>query len=325
MRYSLEILCNLCIHHINRRTILDNAGIEAIVALHTDVDPHVRETSVQIIEHLEDVTPPEVLTRVKQQIGIDKMVKLASNDDPMVRAVAAETIGEEVWRNPKLQNKATSSGGIEALLGIVSNKTEAIESLLPALWSLRNIIHDSPDAKSIFETNKGVHITLQALSRSLTGCFLDQSEKIFEGCLILLSTAILGNDKNARRLLVLGLEIIMDIAEEKLSDTLGADMHVRRGLLSESVISLAKSILQMLGPYNYVVCRNCQRKQQLKGTHCYNCGCTLLVDVSHKKGLEHMAPGMIMSASVPSLKSSTGKAASTQEKRQTTFNRATEK
>ena len=300
MRYSLEILCNLCIHHINRRKILDNAGIEAIVSLHTDVDPNIRETSIQVIEHLEDVTPPEVLSRVKQQIGIDQMVQLASSSDALVRAVAAESIGEEVWRNPKLQKKATNAGGIEALLGILSNATEEIESLLPSLWSLRNILYNSTEAKSVFENNKGIQITIQTLSRALTGVFVDQSEKVFEACLILLATAIVGNDKNARRLLVIGLEIVMDIAEGKLADSAGTDDHVRRGLNSDSIIALSKSILQILGPYNYVVCRNCHKKQELRGTHCFNCGNALLVDIQHKlKGKDSVK--LLMSSSVPAI------------------------
>jgi DNA-directed RNA polymerase subunit RPC12/RpoP len=36
----------------------------------------------------------------------------------------------------------------------------------------------------------------------------------------------------------------------------------------------------MLGPYNYVVCKNCQKKQDLQGTACYHCGYRLLVDVA---------------------------------------------
>lgn len=295
MRYSLEIICNLCIHHVNRKKILDNAGIEALVSLHTDVDAHIRETSVSVIEHLEDVTPAEVLARAKQDIGVERMVQLASNHDPLVRAVAAETIGEEVWRNPKQQSKATVAGGVEALLGIISNKAEAVESLLPSLWSLRNVLHNSDSAKHIFEDNNGVQIIVSALSRTLTGTFIEQTEKVLEGCLILLATAIMANDRNARKLLVLGLELVMDLAEQKMGRSVGADPHLRIALNSESVIALAKSILQILGPYNYVVCRNCQKKQELSGTHCFNCGAALLVDVSHKM-VKGNGIGALMSA-----------------------------
>ena len=58
---------------------------------------------------------------------------------------------------------------------------------------------------------------------------------------------------------------------------------------------MAKSILQILGPYNYVVCRNCQKKQELSGTHCFNCGAALLVDVSHKM-VKGNGIGALMSA-----------------------------
>jgi DNA-directed RNA polymerase subunit RPC12/RpoP len=35
----------------------------------------------------------------------------------------------------------------------------------------------------------------------------------------------------------------------------------------------------MLGPYNYVVCKNCFKKQDLHGQSCVHCGYRLLVEV----------------------------------------------
>jgi len=118
---------------VNRKKIFDNAGIDILVNLHSDVDPHIREVSMQIIDHLEDITPPEVLARVKQNIGLSRMVELASHSDPIVRAVAAEAIGEEVWRDNKQQEVALREGAVETLVALCANADEAIESLLPAL------------------------------------------------------------------------------------------------------------------------------------------------------------------------------------------------
>jgi hypothetical protein len=196
--------------------------------------------------------------------------------------LAAEAIGEEVWRDPKKQTILKSSGGIEALVAICANVEEAIESLLPSIWSLRNALHNNPEAKTIFEQQEGIVTTLSVISRCLTGKYTNQSERMLEACLTLLSTAIINDSRNARKLLVTGLEVVMDLADGKLAAAKGVDDTVKRALKAEGVIALANSILQVLGPYNYVVCRHCSRKQDLRGTHCLNCGYTLLVDVSHK-------------------------------------------
>jgi hypothetical protein len=52
---------------------------------------------------------------------------------------------------------------------------------------------------------------------------------------------------------------------------------------SEAVIKLAQAILLMLGPFNFIVCRNCHRKQELLGQCCMHCGHKLRVDVVDKK------------------------------------------
>ena len=158
MRYSLEILCNLCLHNANRQIIFDSGGVDAIVALHIESDVYVRELSIKVIEYLSDITPPEVLARTKQSMGLDRMVKLATSDDPLVRAVAAESIGEELWHDPSKQSRTIEVGGLDALLAITANPNEPVESLLPAIWSLRNLMHGQSTIKSQFAYRDGISV-----------------------------------------------------------------------------------------------------------------------------------------------------------------------
>ena len=72
----------------------------------------------------------------------------------------------------------------------------------------------------------------------------------------------------------------MDIADGKLGHVTGTTHIVAQSLRGEGVVSLAKSILLQLGPYNGVVCRNCHKQQELVGRSCYSCGYRLRVDVS---------------------------------------------
>jgi HEAT repeat protein len=295
MRYSLEIICNLCLHHANRRIIYEEKGIDAIVPLHSDSDAYVRDLSVQVIEHLEDITPAEVLARARSIVGLERMVTLASNDDPLVRAVAAEAIGEEIWMDPSKQSRAHEIGAIDSLLGIINNPDERLESLLPALWSLRNLLHNHSAAQAQFGYRDGIKAVAQVIRRGLTGTFHEQAEKVFEACIACLISAVTKEPRNARRLVMVGLDAVIEISEEssllKKQTTIlfahgqsplpvpPAIQQVIVGIKNEGVQALVNSLLLLLAPYNYVVCKNCGRKQDLHGTSCYFCGHRLLVDV----------------------------------------------
>ena len=279
-RYALETINNMCVHHTVRRQILDTGGTDSIVALLAHEDPSVQETALQVISLLEDVTPPEVLARTKKDMGIERMVTLTADSDPLVRAVAAESVGEEVWKNPAKQKVVNDMGGIESLLGICRNPNETLTSLLPSLWSLRNVLHDNVTGQMQFRANDGCAVVMRVLVRCVTGEFEEQSEKVLESCLACLVAAIHNHEQNSRRLLQVGLDVLMDLAEGKLGASLGVSKEVSKSLGAVGVVALAKSILSMLGPYNYVVCKNCHKRQNLCGTHCVSCGYLFFVDTS---------------------------------------------
>jgi hypothetical protein len=226
------------------------------------------------------------MARTKKNMGLQRMVKLISDSDPLVRSVAAESIGEEVWKNPQKQSIVNQLGGVAALIGICANPTESVTSILPALWSLRNVLHANPVGQDQFMEHKGSQEIILVLRRCISGEFGDQSEKVLESCLGALASATHNHDKNCRHLLQVGLETLMDLAEGNLTKSTGADKYVRKGSQGMGVVSLAKSLLTALTPYNYVVCRNCQKRQNLVGTHCVSCGHLFFVDVAMDKSLK---------------------------------------
>lgn len=292
-RYALEIINNMCIHHIVRRQLLDVNGIDRIVNLLAHEDIQVQETAGQVLEMLEDVTPPEVMAWAKKEIGLARMITLSTSKDPLVRAVAAESIGEEVWRNPQKQKIVNELSGVESLLSLCQNPLESVTSVLPALWSLRNVLHKNYDGQNQFQDNDGCSAVILVLKRCLRGEFTDQSDKILEACLSCLISAIQNHEHNARRLLRVGLDILMDVAEEKIQASMGVDRLVKHGLESISVISLSKSLLSMLSPYNYVVCKNCQKRQNMSGTHCISCGYLFFIDMSFEKHIPSGSKALI--------------------------------
>lgn len=280
MRYALEIMANLCVHHTNRSKILEFNGTSTIIALSTDPDHYIQDLQQQIIEYLEDVTPAEVLAKTKMNIGLERMVVLATNADPLVRAVAAESIGEEIWHDAKKQNRALEVGGLEVLLALINREDEVVGSLVPALWSLRNIMHDNLEAQTQVQYRDGMSVLVQCIQRCAVGQYAEHTEKIVEACLACITACIVNNERNSRRLLTIGLEAMMDLADGKMGLVAGADAITSVGLKGEGVVALAKSILLMLGPYNYIVCKNCQKKQELVGQACYACGYRLRVEVT---------------------------------------------
>jgi len=280
MRYALEITANLCVHHTNRSKILDFNGTSAIIALSTDPDHYIQDLQQQIIEYLEDVTPAEVLAKTKMNIGLERMVVLAANADPLVRAVAAESIGEEIWHDGKKQKRALEIGGLEVLLSMIAREDEVVGSLVPALWSLRNILHNNSEAQTQVQYRDGISVLVQCIQRCAVGQYAEHTEKIMEACLACITACIANNERNSRRLLTIGLEAMMDLADGKMGLVAGADALTKNGLRGEGVVALAKSILLMLGPYNYIVCKNCHKKQELVGQACYACGYRLRVEVT---------------------------------------------
>ena len=253
------------------------------------------------MEHLEDVTPVEVLARMKTDIGLDRMIVLCNDKDPLVRAVAAESIGDEVIKNPKLaQQHIVKIGGVDALLSILNMKHEPIESSLPGLWSLREVLNDCFEAQCQFNYRDGIEVLLSVVGRCISGEFEQQVDKVLEAILLCFCAAIKGHERNSRALLLKGLGVIMDMVSGDLMRSAGiysanqsklmnsSDKYLLKALgkagdkndnkeNTSGIISLAKSILQMLGPYNYVVCRTCHTRQNLSGTSCLGCGNKLLL------------------------------------------------
>ena len=69
LRYSLEIISNLCVQVGNRSSIAREGGVEALVALHSDADDVVRDLTFRIVQHLQDATPHEVVLTLKENMG----------------------------------------------------------------------------------------------------------------------------------------------------------------------------------------------------------------------------------------------------------------
>lgn len=159
--------------------------------------------------------------------------------------------------------------------------------LLPALWALRNVTHENDENKDRVGSLHGVDVLLE-LSMQHTGA---GSGHILESTLSALINMCIGHERNCRRVLKHGLDDLLDIAESDPNElphhmedlhwdeTMGVvekqrALERRRGAVSESQKTnqaLATSLLQIVGPFNWVVCQNCRQKNY-GGSTCSNCG-----------------------------------------------------
>eukprot|EP01031_Cornospumella_fuschlensis_P037408 gene37408-45427_t len=341
IRYTLEILSNLSLHHNNRLSIYNNNGIEHVIPLHAHMDEEIRRLSVQMISYLEDITPEEVLVRKKNEIDIERMVKLSTHEDVLVRALAAEQMGEYVYNQSTnaaavtkggtggltgsptkgtmnsmsatggsgvsaVQDHVASIGGIDSLLAILNNPHEPILALLPALWSLRNLVQGNVDSQNQIHFRDGISVLCNILTNIYAkNTYAEQVDKVVESILSCLLVCIHKHDRNSRRLVMIGLDRLLPLSttshiqlfasknkvNKKDSGTnqlppIGAntytvtDPHVMAAMQADHIQSLLHQLLLLLGPYNYVVCQNCGKKQDLHGTSCLYCAHRLLVPLN---------------------------------------------
>ena len=112
----------------------------------------------------------------------------------------------------------------------------------------------------------------------MTGHFEENTEKITESILYCLQTAVKDNERNHRKLLIVGLDILMDIEERVVPKGLETTENVKRTLKSEAIQGMAKFLVELIGEFNYIVCRHCDKKQSIKGLNCLYCGCRLPIE-----------------------------------------------
>jgi hypothetical protein len=187
--------------------------------------------------------------------------------------------------------------GVEALLGCCSARSKKV--LLPALWALRNLSHDNATTKNKIGATGGVESMLRLCSEQMRdgGAVALGKEKppadradgagegtegtesttggdpeVLEASLAVLLNLCIDHERNCRKLLMSGIDTLIQIAEagagasEKPEDQDGQ----RYGSTNSS---LAADLLQLVGPFNFILCGNGEcGHRNAGGTTCEMCG-----------------------------------------------------
>jgi hypothetical protein len=72
------------------------------------------------------------------------------------------------------KHRAMEVGGVDVLLAIAANPSEPAESLIPALWTLRNMMHEFGAAKVQFGYRDGIAVLNCVLRQGFQGQYAKQ-------------------------------------------------------------------------------------------------------------------------------------------------------
>ena len=124
----------------------------------------------------------------------------------------------------------------------------------------------------------------------------ERDPEILEAALSTILNVVVDHGPNCRRLLAAGLDTLIELAEagdataklasKKPASSVGGDDEFAYG---ETNGALASDLLQIIGPYNYIVCANCGHRNE-GGVTCVMCGHAISFDLGEKEGQEVLVP-----------------------------------
>ncbi|GMI11415.1 hypothetical protein TrLO_g5165 [Triparma laevis f. longispina] len=269
-KFAGMALLNLSIHDVLKIRILQEGGVEALAGMQDSENKEAKQVALSVLEALADIRSVDELADQKAAFGVKGMLDLVQTDNDLIVKLACESLAEEVWSGGEAkQNEVVELGGAQILMVVMCKSGVKDDILNPALWSLRNLVHGHIENKGVFGGLGGVEGLIKIISET----FGMKKTALVESGLTALVNLVVDHEKNCRMLLKEGLDVLIGIVEGyDLELEIGdGDGKAERREGMKNNAALATSLLQLVGPYNYLVCSNCG-KQQLSGTSCEACG-----------------------------------------------------
>ncbi|GMI08806.1 hypothetical protein TrVE_jg6426 [Triparma verrucosa] len=271
-KFAGMALLNLSIHDALKIRILQEGGVEALAGMQDSENKEARQVALDVLEALADIRSVDELADQKAAFGVKGMLDLVQTDNDLIVKLACESLAEEVWSGGEAkQNEVIELGGAQILMKVMCKKDVKDDILNPSLWSLRNLVHGHVENKGVFGGLGGVEGLIKIISET----YRMRKMALVESGLTALVNLVVDHEKNCRMLLKEGLDVLIGIAEgyeqeqQDAGDSSLINAERKEGMKNNA--ALATSLLQLVGPYNYLVCSNCG-KQQLSGTSCEACG-----------------------------------------------------
>ncbi|CAM9262946.1 unnamed protein product, partial [Ectocarpus fasciculatus] len=230
-------LLNVSVHDLYKSRVAEAGGVEAAVALLGSDNPEERELAAKILAALACTEADDEDSGKKQQLDLPHLLGIVQTKGNLTaQKAAAEQIAQEVSQNPSKQHSLVESGGLAVLLGMCDHNTEA-PLLVPVLWGLRNCLHGNDANKNRFVRAGGLEALVQLCHSSRSA----GEWGVAEGVLTTLVTAAIGNEKICRRLLRVGLDQLIDAAEDSSNTSIYGTVQEEPASTTNSPMSGAKN------------------------------------------------------------------------------------
>lgn len=199
------------------------------------------------------------------------------------RQMAADTLTDSEWLKPENLKDIVDLGGIDALFSTLVEYRDVLKHkklLVSTLIGIYDCAYASQGKMGVCERAaalRGIQ-TLISVGRAAYGF----APTVLEATLRALVPLTTNNTPNSRTLMSVGLDFLLDIAEDKRQSITGRDSNrgdVCRIADNANSRNLAATLLHILSPHNFIVCLNCSTANR-GGLVCVYCGHSLVAGES---------------------------------------------
>ena len=284
---SLSILLNIAsMHHDFRNSVIEQGGIDVITNLqssHTEINQLISA----LLDELSGTSRSSAqvssdVNSSKELLGVDNFLKLCKCGDISMIKYALECLSDLVEQDSANIHALISKEGHKILLDLLLNNDTSDGIIIAVLWLLRNMTQKSLKCKEMFGNNI-IETLFHIIVKSQAGNTEELNYRIsccskIEASLSVLVALAIENEHNSREILKY-LDVLVDIAENKLKvNSLGKRINSYDGNTEEFMKNnarLAYTLLEIIEPFNFYVCWNCNCEQKI-GTTCQYCGHKIL-------------------------------------------------
>ncbi|CAM9313671.1 unnamed protein product, partial [Phaeothamnion confervicola] len=215
------VLLNVCAHPDNKAAVVASApALEAVMALQASDDQRIRNVSDRILATLADFSDdpvPEPEEHLggggdrRHALSCSTLLNLvAAGGSTRTRSMAAEALADRLWQRVDVAAEAAGAGAVELLLGVSAAAANAVLTET-SLRALCNCLRGCPRAQNKFHAVAG----MERLSAACAVLWSSGRLAAAEGALTAAAAACAGHPPNCRRLLRVGLDGLLDVAEGK--------------------------------------------------------------------------------------------------------------
>ena len=257
-KLSAIILLNISAHN-EVRSIIAKYGFPDLLT-QMQHSNSCKEVALLVLDQLADMGIVPDMEKIRKDIGLKGMLHLCKSGEIEVQKLALEYVADAMCESERKQIEFLSLGGVDCMVDICLQSQDDI--LIIALSIVKSITHSRLEAKDGFRRRHGIRLMLKLIRDNSARA---DKAQVLEAVLAALINLVIDHERNCRQVLKEGIDVLIGVAQDKLQG------RIRNNSSIEDNAGLARTILQIIGPYSFVLCSNCGHKQS-SGFSCESCG-----------------------------------------------------